>query len=109
MNRTPFGFPNGKALRMLLPSVMLALAFPAWASLGDNVTTVQDWVRDTAAWSGRDARLEIVPVPGSPAGAMADPTRRRSITGPCRTNFPETFRALFTQITGFPTVEPGAR
>jgi hypothetical protein len=42
MNRsTPFGFPNGKAFRKLLPSVMLALAFPAWASLGDNVTSVQ--------------------------------------------------------------------
>ena len=42
MNRsTPFGFPNGRALRLLLPSVMLALAFPAWASLGDNVTSVE--------------------------------------------------------------------
>lgn len=42
MNRpTPLGFPNGKALRLLLPSVVLALAFPAWASLGDNVTTVK--------------------------------------------------------------------
>lgn len=42
MNRNaPFGFPNGRALRMLLPGVLLALAFPAWASLGDNVTTVQ--------------------------------------------------------------------
>lgn len=42
MNRpVPFGFPNGKAIRMLLPSVLLALAFPAWASLGDNVTSVQ--------------------------------------------------------------------
>lgn len=42
MNRsTPLGFPNGKALRLLLPSVLVALAFPAWASLGDNVTTVQ--------------------------------------------------------------------
>jgi hypothetical protein len=42
MNRsTPFGFPNGKAIRLLLPSVVLALAFPAWSSLGDNVTTVQ--------------------------------------------------------------------
>jgi hypothetical protein len=38
---TPFGFPNGSALRLLLPSVILALAFPAWASLGDNVATVQ--------------------------------------------------------------------
>lgn len=42
MNRpTPFGFPNGRSLRVLLPSVVLALAFPAWASLGDNVTSVQ--------------------------------------------------------------------
>ena len=43
MNRpAPFGFPNGKAIRLLLPSLVLALAFPAWASLGDNVTTVQN-------------------------------------------------------------------
>jgi hypothetical protein len=42
MNRpAPLGFPNGKLLRLLLPGVLLALAFPAWASLGDNVTTVQ--------------------------------------------------------------------
>ena len=42
MNRsTPFGFSNGRALRLLLPSVLLALAFPAWASLGDNVASVQ--------------------------------------------------------------------
>ena len=42
MNRsTPFGFPNGRALRLLLPSVIVALAFPAWASLGDNVTSVE--------------------------------------------------------------------
>jgi hypothetical protein len=42
MNRpAPFGFPNGRTIRLLLPSLMLALAFPAWASLGDNVTTVQ--------------------------------------------------------------------
>lgn len=42
MNRTtPFGFSNGRALGLLLPSVLLALAFPAWASLGDNVTSVQ--------------------------------------------------------------------
>lgn len=37
----PLGFPNGKALRLLLPSVLIALAFPTWASLGDNVTTVK--------------------------------------------------------------------
>jgi hypothetical protein len=42
MNRPAlFGFPNGKTIHLLLPSVLLAFAFPAWASLGDNVTSVQ--------------------------------------------------------------------
>src|SRR6516164_1092609 len=43
MNRPArFGFPSGKAIRLLLPSFLLALAFPAWASLGDNLTSVQN-------------------------------------------------------------------
>jgi nucleoside-diphosphate-sugar epimerase len=85
-------------LEPLLDAASTTACITNWC--GDDVTTVQDWVRDAAAWSGRDARLDIVPVPGSPAGAMADPTRRRSITGPCRTNFTETFRSLFTEVTG---------
>jgi nucleoside-diphosphate-sugar epimerase len=74
---------------------------------GDDVTTVQDWVRDAAAWSGHDAHVDVVPVPGSPAGARADPTRRRSITGPCRTNFADSFRALYNEITGIPPSAAG--
>jgi hypothetical protein len=43
MNRpTALGFPSVAAIRMLVPSVLLALAFPAWASLGGNVTSVQN-------------------------------------------------------------------
>ena len=50
MNRpAPLGFPNGMTLRLLLPSVLLAMAFPAWASLGDNVTSVQ---RDSVQMKG---------------------------------------------------------
>jgi UDP-glucuronate 4-epimerase len=85
-------------LEPLLDAASTTACITNWC--GDDVTTVQDWVRDAAAWSGRDARLEVVPVPGSPAGAMADPTRRRSITGPCRTTFADTFRTLFTEVTG---------
>ena len=40
------------------------------------------------------------PVPGSPAGARSDPTRRASLTGPCRTRFADTFRTLFEDFTG---------
>ena len=67
---------------------------------GDDVTTVQEWMQDAAAWSGREAKLSVVPVAGSPAGARADPTRRLSITGPSRTSFPDTFRTLFSDLTG---------
>ena len=44
--------------------------------------------------------ITVQPAPGSPAGTMADPTRRRSITGPCRTNFADSYRALFDEMTG---------
>jgi hypothetical protein len=64
------------------------------------VTTVQQWVSDAARWSSRQGRLEIQPVPGSPAGALADPARRLSITGPCRRRFDESFKQLFFEMTG---------
>jgi nucleoside-diphosphate-sugar epimerase len=91
-------------LEPLLDAASTTACITNWC--GDDVTTVQDWMRDAAAWSGRDADLVIEPVPGSPAGAAADPTRRRELTGPCRTTFAATFRTLFTDITGIvPTGE----
>jgi nucleoside-diphosphate-sugar epimerase len=89
-------------LEPLLDAASTTACITNWC--GDDVTTVQDWVRDAAAWSGRDARLDIAPVPGSPAGAAADPARRRAITGPCRTTFADTFRTLFTDLTGITPV-----
>ena len=90
-------------LEPLLDAASTTACITNWC--GDDLTTVQDWVRDAAAWSGRDADLVIEPVPGSPAGAAADPARRQSITGPCRTTFADTFRTLFTEVTG---ITPGA-
>jgi UDP-glucuronate 4-epimerase len=87
-------------LEPLLDAASTTACITNWC--GDDVTTVQDWVRDTAEWSGREASLVVESVAGSPAGAMADPARRQSITGPCRTQFDETFRALFTEVTGLP-------
>ncbi|HZP29598.1 MAG TPA: NAD(P)-dependent oxidoreductase [Acidimicrobiia bacterium] len=89
-------------MKWMLEPLLDAAGAPACITnwCGDDVTTVQDWVRDAAAWSGREATLVVEPVPGSPAGARADPTRRQSITGPCRTRFPETFPTLFHDLTG---------
>jgi nucleoside-diphosphate-sugar epimerase len=89
-------------MKWMLEPLLDAAGVPACITnwCGDDDTTVQQWMRDAAEWSGRAANLVVQPVPGSPAGARSDPTRRRSITGPCRTRFDESFRRLYTEMTG---------
>ena len=66
---------------------------------GDDVTTAQEWVKWVSEWSGVHGTLEVREVPCSPSGSLANATRRRSLTGPCRTSFPESFRALYEAMT----------
>jgi UDP-glucuronate 4-epimerase len=66
---------------------------------GDEAVTVQDWMKDASEWSGREAKLRVEYVPGAPAGTVSDPTKRQSITGPCRTNFKQEYRKLYDLMT----------
>jgi nucleoside-diphosphate-sugar epimerase len=93
-------------MKWMLEPLLDAASTPALVTnwCGDDVTTVQQWMNDAAAWSGKEAHLVVQPVAGSPPGSAADPTRRRSITGPCRTTFADTFRTLFTDVTGMTPV-----
>jgi nucleoside-diphosphate-sugar epimerase len=84
-------------LESLLDAASTTALITNWC--GDDVVTAQDWVREASALSGKEGKIEVVTVPGSPAGTLADPTRRRSITGPCRTNFKDSFRQLFDAMT----------
>jgi nucleoside-diphosphate-sugar epimerase len=54
---------------------------------GDEVVTQREWCEQAAAWLGKQARIEITPVPGTPSGGAHDPTRRRALTGPCKLEF----------------------
>lgn len=85
-----------------LEALLDAASTPAFITnwCGDEVVTAQEWVRDASALSGREGRIEVRPVPCSPAGTLADPTRRRSITGPCRTTFKDEFEKLYETMTG---------
>lgn len=65
---------------------------------GDEDVTAQSWTAEASRLSGLDGAIEVVPAPGSPAGTRADPTRRKSITGPCKTNFAEAYRRLYDQV-----------
>ena len=82
-----------------LDALLDAAAVPALVTnwCGDEVVTAQSWVEAAAAWSGRPGRLDVVPA--TPKGAAADPARRRSLTGPCRTRFDEALEALYRSLT----------
>jgi nucleoside-diphosphate-sugar epimerase len=66
-----------------------------WA--GDEVVTLQEWTAQAGALSGVDPHIEITPIPGALNGNVADITRRRAITGPCRIKFAPAFAELHRQ------------
>jgi nucleoside-diphosphate-sugar epimerase len=65
---------------------------------GDEAVSMQDWVRKVNAWSGKSATIEVRTVVGAPIANAADPTLRKSITGPCRKDFWEEFRRSYDAI-----------
>jgi len=67
---------------------------------GDEVVTAQEWVSTAGRRAGRSAALGVrAPDPGSPAGTVADPHKRLSITGPCQSRFWPSFDRLYEEIT----------
>jgi nucleoside-diphosphate-sugar epimerase len=66
---------------------------------GDEDMSAQRWIELASQLSGRPGEITARTVPGSPAGTRADPTRRRSITGPCKVDLTSEFRHLYSQMT----------
>jgi UDP-glucuronate 4-epimerase len=85
-------------LEALLDAASTTACITNWC--GDDAVTAQEWMAMASEWSGKPGTLVIKEAPGSPAGTLADPTRRRSITGPCKTNFKDQYRKLYDEMTG---------
>jgi nucleoside-diphosphate-sugar epimerase len=62
---------------------------------GDEAISAQQWCAGFAELSGRTADVQVVPVPGSQPGSVADNTKRLAITGPCTVPFAEGMRRLY--------------
>ena len=81
-------------INLQLAPLLEAASVPAtivnWA--GDEVVSVQEWCGLAATFAGIPAHVEAVASEG-PAGAVADVTLRRSITGPCTVGWREGIRA----------------
>jgi nucleoside-diphosphate-sugar epimerase len=83
-------------LEALLDAASTTALITNWC--GDEVVTAQEWTQRAAEMSGKPGRIEVKPAPGSPAGTRADPTRRQSITGRCRTSFWDSFGQIYDTI-----------
>jgi nucleoside-diphosphate-sugar epimerase len=65
---------------------------------GDEANSMQDWVARANAWSGKAATVEVRPVAGAPIANAADPTLRRSVTGPCRVDYWDSYHQLYDEV-----------
>jgi nucleoside-diphosphate-sugar epimerase len=74
-----------------------AAAVPApivnWA--GDEGVSVQEWVAYFGELAGLSPTVNVVPVPGTSRGSIADPTKRIGFTGPCTVNWKDGFRRIY--------------
>ena len=91
-----------------LEALLDAAATPAFITnwCGDEDVTAQEWIRMASELSGRPGEIVAKDVPGSPAGSRADPTRRRSITGPCKADLTAAFRELYASMTSTDSASP---
>jgi nucleoside-diphosphate-sugar epimerase len=64
-----------------------------WA--GDEIVTAQEWCSQVAELGGKTVKIKVHPVEGSHRGSVADTTKRKSFTGPCKIPFKEGFRRVF--------------
>ncbi|MFO0690797.1 MAG: NAD(P)-dependent oxidoreductase [Myxococcota bacterium] len=74
----------------LLGAASVPATIVNWA--GDEAVSLQDIVAYGAELLGLEPRIEVTPVPGASIGSVADPTRRRAITGPCRVGWRDGLR-----------------
>lgn len=74
----------------LLEAATIPATIVNWG--GDEVVSVQEWTAYAAELMGVENTLEVVPVEGTLRGSIADPTRRKAITGPCTVDWREGIR-----------------
>lgn len=92
----PYSLIHGDDIADQLEPLLHAASVPAtivnWC--GDEAVSVQTWSAYMAELLGVTATVEVVPMPGSSRGAVADATKRRAITGPCKVSWRDGIRRM---------------
>ena len=87
-----------------VPALLDAASAPAtivnWC--GDEVVTAEEWTSLFGERLAVEPELAYYDLPGSQPGSAADPTKRRSLTGPCTVPWQDGMSALVDQRTPVP-------
>ena len=83
-------------LEPLLGAASVPATIVNWC--GDDAVSVQQWSAYFAELLGVDHRVEVEPIPGASVGSVGDPTKRISITGPCKVGWKDGFRRVAEQL-----------
>ncbi|MBL7497644.1 NAD(P)-dependent oxidoreductase [Frankia sp. CNm7] len=83
-------------LEPLLAAASVPATIVNWA--GDEAVSVQQWAAYFGDLLGTQAAVDVEPIPGASVGSVADPTRRASITGPCRVGWRDGFRRVAERL-----------
>ncbi len=62
---------------------------------GDAGVSVQEWCGYIGELTGRPVEVQVTPIPGTLRGSIADPTKRISLTGPCKVGWRDGIRRTF--------------
>jgi len=64
---------------------------------GDEQPTVREWCEYIGELAGVTPDIRVTEMPGTLRGSIADPTKRRSITGPCTVSWRDGIRRTFEE------------
>lgn len=96
---TPIHFDDMKdQLEALLDAASVPGNVVNWC--GDEVITQREWCDLAGSLSGKEAVLNVNPIPGTPNGNVSDNTKRLSITGPCKRMFADEYAAIYAARHG---------
>ena len=65
---------------------------------GDDAVSVQEWSALFGQLLGVEPRVEVTPIPCASLGSVGDPSKRKSITGPCRVHWRDGFTRLVHEL-----------
>jgi nucleoside-diphosphate-sugar epimerase len=82
-------------LEALLDAASAPATVVNWS--GDEPVTTQQWAGLAAELAGTSAEITVHEMPGVAKGAVADPTKRIRITGPCRVHWKDGLTRVFAE------------